>query len=333
MNLGDLGEFGLIHRIAPHFKQSDKAIIGIGDDCAVLPQDEHRVWLVTTDLLIEDIHFLRDRIPPEDLGHKSLAVNLSDIAAMGGTPTAAFLSIGLPKSIEVDWLDRFFSGIKSLAEQTNCLLLGGDTTKSKQGVVINFTILGNAWRRAVKYRSTAKPGDIVAVTGYLGDSGTGLALLLNNVPIEGEAFQYLVDAHHCPMAHLTEGQWLAEQDAVHAMLDVSDGIDSDLHRIMEESHIGAHINLDALPLSEPMHSTCQAFSWNALEIAVSGGEDYCLLCTVDAETFPNLAKQFQATFQKPLYEIGVITNSNELVYSQHNKTVQFTKHGFDHFTG
>lgn len=333
MTLAELGEFGLIHRIAPNFEISSSDYMGIGDDCAVLPQDAHRVWLVTTDLLIEDIHFLRERISPEDLGHKSLAVNLSDIAAMGGTPTAAFLSVGLPKTIEIEWLDRFFSGIRDLAQATNCLLLGGDTTKSKQGVVINFTILGNAWRRNLKYRSYAKPGDIIAVTGMLGDSGAGLQLLLNNISVDDEPKRYLVDAHHRPAPHLAEGAWLAQRTGVHAMLDVSDGIDSDLHRIMEASQIGATVDLEALPLSDHMRTTCQAFSWNAHEIAVAGGEDYCLLCTIDPQKFARIAKEYQNTFNKPLYDIGVITDTNQLVYKQDKQTVQFTKHGFDHFTG
>ncbi len=331
MKLADLGEFGLIHRIRPQFPAPPGALLGIGDDCAVLPAGDDRVELVTTDLLIEDVHFLRQRITPGELGHKALAVNLSDIAAMGGTPTAAFLSIGLPGSIEVEWIDRFFAGLKSLSVATGCPLLGGDTTKSKNGIVINIAVLGSAKTNSVKFRSTAKPGDVVAVTGFLGDSGTGLRLLLQDLPIDDEDRKYLITAHHCPAPHLTEGQWLARHQEVHAMMDVSDGIDSDLQRIIELSNVGVVINAETLPISDPMRRVCDAMNWPAGEIAATGGEDYCLLCTVEAGRFGSLANAFLGAFGRPLTAIGIITDGGGLVYQREGKPMHWTRHGFDHF--
>ncbi len=235
MKLSAIGEFGFIHRISPPFlKNLPNAVVGIGDDCAVLPWKENESLLVTTDMLIEDIHFIRSKISPRDLGYKSLAVNLSDIAAMGGTPESAYLSLGIPKYFDVEWMDDFYTGLHELAESERVHLLGGDTTKSPTHLVINITVLGKANPRLIKYRSTAKQDDIICVTDFLGDSGGGLKCLLEN-KLFGDDVMYLIQRHHRPRAHIAEGIWLAMQEGVHAMMDVSDGIDSDLHRIMERS--------------------------------------------------------------------------------------------------
>jgi thiamine-monophosphate kinase len=334
MKLCELGEFGLINRIASLFlKNFDPNLVGIGDDCAVVPFSENESLLVTTDLLIEDIHFLREKITPEELGHKSLAVNLSDIAAMGGFPQSAYLSLGLPKDTEVAWLDRFFAGIYRLSESTDTPLLGGDTTKSLKSIIINIVILGKAEPSKIKYRSTAKPGDIICVTGYLGDSGGGLNVILGNLENEmDENMGYLVHEHHNPRPHLPEGQWLAKQTAVHAMLDVSDGIDSDITRIMEQSHIGAKVNLENLPLSSHLIQTCKKYGWNAYEIAATAGEDYCLLCTVDRKEFSFIADAFEKDFGRKLAPIGEITEQiGVLEYFHKREKIGLREHGFDHF--
>ena len=331
MKLGEIGEFELIGRIAPLFPSPADGTLGIGDDCAVLPLAGELAQLVTTDLLIESVHFRRDWISPEDLGHKSLAVNLSDIAAMGGTPTAAFLSVGFPATLDVTWLDRFFAGIRQLADTAHCPLLGGDTTKSDGQIVINFTVIGTAAKENLKCRDGAKAGDVIAVTGFLGDSGAGLRLLQEEAPKDDPHAAHLIEAHHCPHPHLAEGQWLAGHRAVHAMMDLSDGIDSDLRRIMERSQLGAAVDLDALPLSRPLQAVCASNAWPAHEIAVAGGEDYCLLCTVEADRFPALAAAFESHFEKPLYNIGAIRETCTLIYRTAGKAVDLSRHGFDHF--
>lgn len=333
MKLSELGEFGLIRRIQSRFATPGGGALGIGDDCAVLPLDGARVQLVTTDLLIENIHFLRNRISAEDLGHKALAVNLSDIAAMGGAPTGAFLSVGFPPDLEVDWLDRFFAGIQTLADASACPLLGGDTTRSEDRIVINFAVLGAAARGEVKYRSTARPGDRIAVTGDLGDSAAGLRVLLAGGPTEAAGGERrLVVAHHRPRPHLEEGQWLARREAVHAMMDVSDGIDSDLRRIMEQSGIGVAVDLDALPMSDALRTVCAARGWSAADLAAAGGEDYCLLCTVEPRAFPELARAFEARFGRPLHAIGTVREESALSYRFDGRPAKLAGHGFDHFT-
>ncbi len=332
MNLADIGEFGLIHRIAPQFLENVKDNVhGIGDDCAVMPQDGGESLLVTTDLLVEDIHFLRHKISPHDLGYKSLAVNLSDIAAMGGTPTAAFLSIALPKDISVEWLDDYFAGLNKLSRETSTPLLGGDTTKSASGVIINIAVLGTAQNDVIKYRSTAKPGDVMCVTDYLGDSAGGLNIILNNVHDENPDIQNLIKAHHRPRPHLQEGRWLAQQHDVHAMLDVSDGIDSDIKRIMEESKVGAKVNVKHIPVSESLKKVAAQHNWNATEIAATGGEDYCLLCTIAPEAYDHINRKFEDEFGHPVFRIGEITEGADLAYFQDRQKIDFAKYGWDHF--
>lgn len=333
MNLAEIGEFGLIHRFAPQFlKDVQGDTIGIGDDCAVIPHSQHESLLVTTDLLLEDVHFLRSKISAQELGRKSLAVNLSDIAAMGGKPVAAFLSIAIPKDLAVEWLDEFFCGLHTLSNQTATPLLGGDTTQSKHGIVINIAVIGKAQPEKIKYRSSARLGDVICVTDVLGDSGGGLNILLQNLEYNADPkMLHLVHVHHNPSPQLAEGQWLAKQRAVHAMLDVSDGIDSDIRRIMEESRVGARVDIENIPISSSLRTISSRFGWNAREIAATGGEDYCLLCTIDPSMYPVIAQKFEKRFKKPLYQIGYIQSGEHLDYFLDNQRIDFAKHGWDHF--
>jgi len=332
MKLADLGEFGLIHRFAQHFQLPDSdQNLGIGDDAAVIPLNEQEAWLVTTDLLIEDRHFLMDKITPYELGYKSLAVNLSDIAAMGGYPHSAFLSVAFPKNLDVGLIDAFFQGVKALADESQTRLLGGDTTKSPQGIVVNFVVLGRAHPSRIKYRRSARPGDLICLTDTVGDSGGGLRTLTDELPRD-DALDYLVRRHHLPRPHLPEGQWLAAQTAVRALIDLSDGVESDITRIMESAGVGAQIDLDALPLSEVLQRKAGAHGWNAPELAATAGEDYCLMATVPAEAYDRLAAEFEQKFARPLYSIGTITGQEGLLqFRQNGQPVQLGAKGFDHF--
>jgi thiamine-monophosphate kinase len=251
---------------------------------------------------------------------------------MGGIPTAAFLSIALPQNISVEWIDDFFAGIQFLSQSSATPLLGGDTTRSPQRIIINLAVLGKASPQHIKYRSTSKAGDQICVTGFLGDSGGGLLLLLENLdePADSDG-QALLRAHCAPLPHLAEGQWLARQESVHAMMDVSDGIDSDLQRIMEASHVGARVFLDKLPLSNALLRTAAVHHWNAVELAAAAGEDYCLLCTVEKHHYPPLTENFAAAFGRPLTCIGEITKTGALIYEQNGMRTDFAAHGWNHF--
>jgi len=330
--LSDIGEFGLINRLSKQFNTGkEKGITGIGDDCAVIPIDTQSSWLVTTDMLIEGRHFIQGQISPENLGYKSLAVNLSDIAAMGGEPHSMWLSIGIPGNIPVSWLDDFFSGLQSLCNKTNTLLLGGDTTKSPDKLVINIVVMGKANNTLIKYRSAAKSGDAICITGNPGNSSAGLKALLEGYN-KDKATQYLIEQHHKPKTYLKEGQWLATKNETHAMIDISDGIASDIRHIINLSHVGAAINLDSLPVSDELKYFCQKHNQDIMEMAVCGGEDYCLLCTIEGQQYPVIAQKYKENFGMPLYKIGEIKGEKHgLVYLKDNKPYDIIKTGFDHF--
>lgn len=330
MQLKDIGEFGLIRRFTPLFSTNiPKGVEGIGNDCAVIPASEGHSFLITTDLLVENTHFIRYQISAADLGFKSLSVNLSDIAAMGGTPRYAFLSVALPVDSPMAWIDDFMGSFRDLANETGVLLLGGDTTRSSL-IAVNVLIIGEIETQYIKRRSQAKPGDIICCTGNLGDSGGGLKILMDHLPQEGVA-EKLIEAHFRPQSRLKEGAWLARQTAVHAMMDISDGLSSDIHRIMEESQCGAHIEVDLLPLSDHLKTAAVKHGWQAEEIALSGGEDYCLLVTVDPQHYDSLKKAYFEKFHQPLYTLGKILPGSDLLYTLDNKIFHPASCGFDHF--
>lgn len=351
MKLKDIGEFKLIQRITPLFNSNfPKGVEGIGNDCAVIPFHNNQSYLVTTDLLNENVHFIQSKITPFDLGYKSLAVNLSDIAAMGGQPKYAFLSLGFPPETSVEWVDDFFSGFRQLAEQTSVLLLGGDTTRSNS-IVINVLLVGEIETSKIKRRSQALVGDIICCTSFVGDSGAGLKILLEKLPTDAlteclgiglissndlaernaSDAEYLIKAHTRPRPHLEEGAWLSEHNEVHAMMDLSDGITSDIQRIMEQSNCGAQIEIDKLPLSQELKKVCQYYGWNAESLGLSAGEDYCLLLTVDKKKFHSLQREFCLKFGRPLYEIGEIISPIEVQYTLNKKSFHPKLEEFNHF--
>ncbi|MFR9649888.1 MAG: thiamine-phosphate kinase [Rikenellaceae bacterium] len=295
-----MGEFDFINGVKKLF-ESVKSIDfeGIGDDCAIFDMGEESL-LFTTDMLQEDIHFIRKLSSPFDLGYKSLAVNLSDVAAMGGTPVASMLSLSLPKELGAEWAAEFMRGYHSLSEEFGVELIGGDTTSSKSVVTINVVAIGRVKSSLVKRRSSARVGDVILVNGSLGESGDGLASLLS-----GED-GVNIEQHMRPVPQIREGEWLATQRGVGAMMDISDGVASDIRHILTSSGVGAKIQLDKIPTSVD------------LTTALTAGEDYKLLFTARAESVAELSTQYQAHFAKPLYPIGVITQGDSLVWCDEN---------------
>ena len=334
MKISKIGEFGLIEEvIAPEFRELvNKHLIGIGDDAAIGPIDKHTSHIHTTDMLIEKTHFLRDKISPYQLGYKSLSVNLSDIAAMGGKPIASYLSIGLPKDMEVEWVEEFMKGYKALSEEFQVPLLGGDTTSSEDKIIINVGVTGEIPAKNIKLRSAAQENDVICLTGKVGDSAGGLQFILNDLPVDNQA-EKLLEQHLTPTPHIIEGIWLSEFDAVHAMMDVSDGIASDLKHILKASAgLKGIIELDNIPMSEELIHQSETHQWNPLELSVSGGEDYVLLLTVDKKEYETLAGKFREQFSRPLYKIGYLEHGErEIIYLKNNKEVKDLKEGYSHF--
>lgn len=298
--LKELGEFGLIDRIKSGIRIPE-GMTGIGDDCAVIPQGNGVDLLVSTDMLVEGTHFIMDDIRPYRLGWKSAAVNLSDIAAMGGLPVATFLSFALPEGLDSGWTDEFFQGYNDISNRYHCVLLGGDTTASPDKVCVSVAILGRCMSGKAIMRSGARDGDKICVTGYLGDAGGGLKVILEGTRRNSDA-QALIAMHYQPIPRVEEGLKLAVTEGVHSMIDISDGIGSDLRHILRASRKGAEVNVNSLPLSDELLRTCRRNGWDPLELAISGGEDYELLFTADPD----------AEIDVPHTVIGRITDSGRL---------------------
>ena len=332
MKLNEIGEFGFIDRLSPLFKDLLKGQqIGIGDDCAVIPMNAEEDLVVSTDMLMEDVHFLRNVILPGQLGYKSVAVNLSDIAAMGAVPIATFLSIAIPAELELEYLDDFMKAYHHISQKYNVPLLGGDTTKSLKHLAINVCVLGKCAKGQARLRSMAKAGDVICLTGGLGDSAGGLQVALNklNHSIDHD---YLLAKHHLPEPRIPEGQFLVSKAAVHAMMDLSDGIASDLKHILKASDKGATIHVELLPISDTLARVCKQQAWDTLELATSGGEDYELLCTVAPDQFDSVSSEFFAKFNKPLIAVGFITEGKPTIkWLNENMELELKTNGFNHF--
>lgn len=333
MKLQDIGEFGLIDKIKQGCVVRPKDVIrSIGDDAAVFTIPSNERILLTTDLLIERIHFLRHACSGFDLGFKTMSVNLSDIAAMGGIPKEAFISIAIPANCSVEYIEDIYAGMKKLASEFDVNILGGDTTGSKSDLVISVSLVGSAPEHKILYRNTARPKDLIFSTGFLGDSRAGLHLILNNIPHESDSFQALYKAHILPKPFIREGLFLVQQEGIHAAIDISDGLSSDIRHIMTESQVGALLYHDAIPISKHLEEFCQIFHYSPVEFAISGGEDYVLVITVDPNYAEQIQKSYAAVFDMPLFLIGEITDSNQLEIQYADGTIRPLKSsGWDHF--
>ena len=333
MNLKDIGEFGFIKRISRGCLIRPQSVIkAIGDDAAAFIPAPGEAILVTTDLLVERIHFLRDATSGFNLGYKALSVNLSDIAAMGGTAREAFISIAVPENCSIDFLEDLYKGMKRLAAEFDVNLLGGDTTRSKADLVINISVLGSAFEKEILYRNTAQHGDIICSTGFLGDSRAGLYLIINNIEANSNELKPLLDAHVIPKPYLREGRFLARQDGVHAVIDVSDGLSSDIGHIAEQSNVGIRLYSEKIPVSDNLEKFCAGFDFDPVEYALAGGEDYTLLCTISPDKVDHIAANYLKRFRNPLYQIGEITDSGEMELVLSDGQIRsFTPSGWDHF--
>ncbi|HCU0903394.1 TPA: thiamine-phosphate kinase [Proteus mirabilis] len=319
------GEFSLIKQYftSQPVKRKDVST-GIGDDCAILTVPEKQQVAISTDTLVSGIHFL-PTISPEDLAYKALAVNISDLAAVGADPAWASLALTLPK-VDNDWLEAFSRSLFALAEYYSIQLIGGDTTKGPLSLTI--TIQGLVPQGMALLRSGAKIGDWIYVTGFLGDSAAGLAVLQNRLqPSQPESRDYFITRHLRPQPRLLQGQAL--RSLASAAIDISDGLISDLNHILTASGCGARINLDALPYSAVMKSQVskeQAEIW-----ALSGGEDYELCFTVPEINRGALDIALAHT-GADFHCIGQIMPIAEGIrYLREGKEVHPNLKGFDHF--
>jgi thiamine-monophosphate kinase len=326
MKLAEIGEFGLIKAISQIADKGPGVVMGIGDDAAVLTPSAGKVLLVTTDLLLEGVHFQLEFTDPYRLGRKALAVNLSDIAACGGTPTAFLVSLAVPPETEMAAVQALYKGMMEQAHLYGVSLIGGDTSRGKEWM-ISITLIGEVEERNCVYRHGAKPGDWIFVTGTLGDSALGLKMLKKGVK-QG----YLIERHRDPTPRVKEGGEIARQGLALSMIDISDGLVADLGHIAEQSNVGAEVRLSRLPLSEEYQKEIVSYSSDPYQLALTGGEDYELLFTAAPAKERAVAKLAQE-LGIPITSIGKIVDAAQgvIIYTEDGKEYPIAQRGHDHF--
>ncbi len=311
MNLRDIGEFGLIEKVRKWVPVTQRGVVqGIGDDAAVIATGS-KTLLVTTDILIEGIHFNRSWIHPYTLGKKSLMVNLSDIAAMGGTPKVFLLSLGLPGNLPFSFVSAFYRGLREGAKRFHVDLVGGDTSLSRK-IVINVCLLGEGKTDEILYRKGAKVGDDLYVSGTVGDSSLGLELLRDKSPRNKPIG--LIRKHLSPCPRVELGQALSRRGRATSMIDVSDGLLIDTTHLLEQSGMGGRIWRDCIPVSRLYRKYAPLYSKDPYRFALCGGEDYELLFTAPASAKARI-RSLAASLQIPITRIGRIHTQGGRVLS------------------
>ena len=319
-----MGEFDLIKRYFLRKSLQNDVILSVGDDCAITSIPTGYQLAITTDTLVEGTHFLPS-ISPADLAYKSVAVNLSDLAAMGATPAWVSLALTLPE-IKEEWLAEFSQSLFAILDRYGVSLIGGDTTKGS--LSITFTAQGFLPENQGLFRHQAKVGDWIFVSGFLGDSAAGLDLLLKNRKIENESDRYLIQRHLRPTPRVELG--LALRSFSCCALDISDGLLADLEHILERSQVGAEIYLENLPLSR--HLCTQYEQTQAEKFALTGGEDYELCFTLSEEKREEMEQVLRSQGIKVTCIGKILPQTNGLNLLKNGEKVALPSHcGFDHF--
>ncbi|MDC8001000.1 thiamine-phosphate kinase [Aequorivita todarodis] len=318
-SIGSLGEFGLIDHLTKNFTIKQKSTVkGIGDDAAVISCDSKKEIVVSTDFLLEGVHFDLSYVPLKHLGYKAVVVNLSDIYAMNATPTQITVSIAVSNRFPVEALEELYAGIMAAAKIYNIDVVGGDTTSSTTGLMISVTALGTVNKGEAVYRSGAKENDLLVVTGDLGAAYMGLQVLEREKEVfkvnpnsqpDLEPYSYLVERQLKPEARKDISGLLKELEVKPtSMIDISDGLSSEIIHICKNSKVGCNLFEDKIPLDPQVISTCEEFNLDSTTIALSGGEDYELLFTIKTEDYPKIKANPHLTV------IGHITDEKEGIH-------------------
>ena len=318
-NISELGEFGLIEHLTKNFKITQKSTIkGIGDDAAVISNDSLTEIVVTTDLLVEGVHFDLSYMPLKHLGYKAVIVNLSDVFAMNASAEQITVSIGVSNRFPVEALEELYEGIHTAAKLYKIDVVGGDTTSSKTGLVISVTAIGRVVKGEAVYRNTAKENDLLVVSGDLGAAYLGLQVLEREKKVfevnpqsqpDLGNYTYLIERQLKPEARQDIPKLLQDLEVKPtSMIDISDGLSSEILHLCKQSKVGCTLYEDKIPLDQQVISACEEFKMDSTTIALSGGEDYELLFTVKMEDFPKIKGN------PNLSVIGHITHEKEGVH-------------------
>ncbi len=316
--LEDLGEFGLIKQLTQHVELKNNTLKGVGDDAAVINPTKDKVTLVSTDMLLEGIHFDLSYFPLKHLGYKTVSVNVSDIYAMNGTPKQITISLGISSKFSVEAIQEIYDGIAVACEKYKIDLVGGDTTSSKQGLVISATVIGEANPNEVVYRSGAKEFDLVCVTGDLGGAYAGFQLLerekrvfIDNPQVQPDlaGHDYILERQLKPEARKDIIDLFKAMEIVPtSMIDVSDGLASELFHIADQSKVGITVYEDKIPIDATTYNMARELDLDPTLTALSGGEDYELLFTIKQSDYSKIENHPDFTV------IGHITKAEEGVH-------------------
>ncbi len=322
-----LTEDNLIAQFEKPFTQSLHHIIGIGDDAAVIPKGENACYVISKDVLVENVHFRLSYYDPLTLAHKAIHSNLSDLAAMGAQAKYILLGLSLPSSIKESWITDFQQHFCDICLAEKIVLIGGDTTRSPSSLFISITVIGEAPQSEIKLRSTAQVGDNLCVIGNLGEAYAGLYCLENNIL----DFPRLKKSALFPNALQQEGAWLGKQIEVTAMMDISDGLWIDSQRLCAASKVGAILNLEKCAFSPELKNFCQKTGLKLNEVMLAGGEDYALLLTVKERAVKSLKAAFEKEFNTPFCKIGKITAEEKIRFNFNGSPLELKLKPFSHF--
>jgi len=335
MKIKDIGEFGLIQRIAallPPLQAGTK--LGIGDDCAVFEQSKDgKLGILTTDMLVEGVHYSRDFASPYEIGWRAMAGNLSDIAAMGGIPRLALVSLGANDNTKINWVEELYKGMKDLAAIHKTDIAGGDTVTSNQGI-INIVILGEVEPAYAGYRSGARQGDALVVTGDLGGSHAGLEILRRGLDLMPEIKAYPVERHLHPIPRLEAGRWIGAQPDHGALTDSSDGLARDLKNMADASNVGFKIELDKIPIHLSTRRVAELLDKKPVDFALQGGEDYELVFTLPKKDLPLRLIELEIQTGVAATIIGEVISPDQGILLQDSKGEchALSGFGFEHFS-
>lgn len=317
----------IINKFKTSFPITDISIHGIGDDAAIIPINKKESYVISKDILVENIHFRFTYNNPQSIAHKALYSNLSDIAAMGATAKYIFVGIAIPKNIPAKWINAFSKYLIRHCKHNNIIILGGDTTAAKAALFISITIIGHSRNKHLKFRYNARPGDIIAVAGNLGYAHIGLTASETKKAtstIFKAAFLF-------PKAKILEGKWIGQQKGINAVMDISDGLNIDLSSLCNSSKVGANINLDSIALEAEFIKACVKLNLKPLHTKLTGGEDYSLLFTINPKYIGYITQQFKLTFGYNLTLIGSITSDKSVKYFQNGIHKKLKLTDFTHF--
>lgn len=306
----------------------EKLVLGIGDDAAVWRPSRSNLSVITTDALVEDVHFTLDAMSAREVGWRALAANLSDIAAMGARPVLATIALGVNARSDGAWIRAAYEGMAALARRSGCALAGGDITRSP-AIVLAITVVGEVRPSNLKRRGGARPGDVVAVTGPLGASRAGLRLLCARPDLAaGDGYEHVLRAFRTPEPRLAQGRWLGASRNVHALMDSSDGLSTDLARLCAASGVGATV--EDVPVDPDARAVALVLGDDPDAYALDGGEDFALIAAIDRRAYSYIAARFAARFGEPLLRLGAVVPGGGV---RRIDGAEIRSQGWDHFAG